>query len=122
MIEVRKFTFPPNARLRKTREFENVFENGLKIVKQSIVVFYLLNDEEESRLGVVASRKTGKAHVRNRIKRRMRELFRTNRHIMSSSMDIVVIARRTITKHSFNQIKQDFCEMLDEANRRSSRG
>jgi ribonuclease P protein component len=49
---------------------------------------------DESRLGLVVSRKVGKAHARNRVKRVVREYFRTHRHTFRVSVDIVVVAKR----------------------------
>ena len=45
------------------------------------------------RLGVTASRKVGNAVARNRVKRGIREWFRTERDLLPRSVDIVVIAR-----------------------------
>lgn len=47
----------------------------------------------ESRLGTVVSRKVGKAHDRNRVKRLLREFFRARRHFLSPPIDLVVVAK-----------------------------
>ena len=49
--------------------------------------------EEWSRLGLVVSRKVGKAHDRNRVKRLVREYFRLRRHSLSRAVDVVVVAK-----------------------------
>ena len=46
-----------------------------------------------SRIGLVVSRKVGKAHDRNRVKRRVREFFRTRRMALSATVDVVVVAK-----------------------------
>lgn len=46
-----------------------------------------------SRIGLVVSRRVGKAHDRNRVKRRIREFFRTRRAALSSKLEVVVVAK-----------------------------
>ncbi len=46
-----------------------------------------------SRIGLVVSRRVGKAHDRNRVKRRVREFFRTRRLALSAKLEVVVVAK-----------------------------
>ncbi len=47
----------------------------------------------ESRLGLVVSRRVGRAHQRNRVKRLLREYFRVRRGCWAAPLDLVVIAK-----------------------------
>ena len=62
-------------RLRKNKDFQALYRNGLRVRLQGLVLYCRPSVSEIYRMGIVASRKTGSAVVRNRFKRRMRSFF-----------------------------------------------
>ena len=113
--------YPRERRLRKKKEFHQVFQEGRKIVRPSIVVFILPRDEEAgpSRLGLAVSRKIGKAYRRNREKRRLREIFRLNQHLFARPCDVVIVARQGILTRSYYQLQRDYLRALEKGGVRS---
>lgn len=104
--------FPKNKRVRDRRDFRQVMDNGEKIVARDLVLFMkpsaplvasasqvsnsTVPAPAQTRIGFVVSRKVGNAVARNRIKRHLRESFRSMPERLSSAdrpMDIVVVAR-----------------------------
>lgn len=77
--------------LNKTGQFENVYNGGKSWAGKEIVLRALPNALDASRFGFVVSRRIGKAVVRNRVKRRLREIARQTP--VQPGWDIVVIAR-----------------------------
>jgi ribonuclease P protein component len=63
-------------------------------------------EDRPSRLGVAATRKMGVAVVRNRAKRRIRELFR--RSALPSGLDLVVVARRELADAPWPALQSEF--------------
>ncbi len=97
-------SFPKRARLTRRSEFLNLTREGKKVHTPHFVVITKSNDMGESRLGLTISAKVGKAIVRNRIKRLVREFFRRHRHEIPSPRDIVVIARKGAGELSLDEV------------------
>jgi ribonuclease P protein component len=79
--------------LKRRSEFQHVFDQGRKFPSKYLILYFLPNDLGFSRLGLVVSRKVGNAVTRNRVRRRIREIFRTADAANSLNFDIVVVAR-----------------------------
>lgn len=86
-------TFPHEARITRQTEFRHVFDNGEKVVGRHFVCYIVRSGGQRSTLGFAVSRKVGRAVVRNRVKRNLREFFRTHRHRFSPAVALVVVAR-----------------------------
>lgn len=96
--------FPKSARLTRRSEFLSLSRGGRKFHTPHFVVISKTNDKEENRLGVTVSARVGKAVVRNRIKRLLREFFRRHHHEIPSHQDILIIARREAGELSLDQV------------------
>lgn len=85
--------FPPSARLHKSGEFTLTFKEGKKISGNKLDLYVRLNLLTESRLGLIVSGKVGGAVLRNRLKRKLREIFRLNRELFREPVDLVIRAK-----------------------------
>jgi ribonuclease P protein component len=104
--------FRAAQRLRSARQFEAVYSRGARVHSSTLVLYGLLNDLGYPRLGITVSRKIGKAVIRNRVKRRIREIFRTRLQASGPGIDLVVNAKRPIVAAPFLQIRQELQDGL----------
>ncbi|MHC4266845.1 MAG: ribonuclease P protein component [Planctomycetota bacterium] len=108
--------FTKKERLRKRREFQQVFENGKKYGNDQVKIYALLNDVSISRLGLVVGKKFGNAPRRNRFKRIFREAFRLNKRLLNISVDIIVIPRPGLKELTLRIIEDKFKKILTQIN------
>ena len=79
--------------IKKTKSFKNVYSSGHQEVNAYFVMYALANESETNRLGVSVSKKVGKAVIRNRVKRLVKESCRLRAHQVIDGYDIVVVVR-----------------------------
>lgn len=94
-------------KLSKTIEFKKVFSEGIRIEGKNLITFILKNDYNFNRLGIIVKKETGKAVIRNKIKRRLKEAFRLANKKLSLGYDIIVLAKNNIIESSYFEICHD---------------
>ncbi len=88
--------FDKTKRLLKKSDYDYVFEQAKKTVTPEFIFLHRANTLGYARLGLALSKKViAKAHDRNRIKRLLRETFRTNE---LPAFDVVVLAKQGVAK------------------------
>ncbi len=80
-----------------------------------LVLYARKNRSESNRVGLTVSKKLGKAHVRNRIRRRLREVYRLNEEKFLSGWDIVVVARSKAVDAEFSQLAKSYLNLAKKA-------
>jgi ribonuclease P protein component len=92
-------SFSKSKRLLVKRQFDSVLDGGIKVVCKDFVLVAskeCRGEQAESRLGLIVSKKVGDAVQRTRVKRCVREVFRTQEKLSLAGRDLVVIARPTL--------------------------
>jgi ribonuclease P protein component len=94
-------------RLKKKKDIEKVFEKGKGFKEDFLILKIVKNDLENSRFAFVVPRKISKkATLRNKIKRRLRELVRLKIKKIKKGMDLVLLALPGLEKKDFWQMEK----------------
>ena len=104
--------FPRAERLTKKSDFRFVFEHGEKLVGRSFICYMVRREEQGCKLGVAVSRRVGKAVVRNRIKRYLREFYRTHHRAFVTGVQMVVVARPSSAALDYGACSQAMGQLL----------
>ena len=108
-------TFPREARLVRKAEFDAVYRAGKRRSSSHFTVFFRANEQPQSRFGFSIKKTLGGAVVRNRIRRRLREMVRCHRLEIHAGWDIVIHAKSTVAKAPFAALTADLLRLLKSA-------
>ena len=96
--------------LKKNSDFRRLYAKGKSAVNPYLVLYCRRNREGVNRLGYTVSVKLGHAVVRNRVRRRLREIYRLNAPRLKTGWDIVVVARARCVEAEYRQMEKAFLQ------------
>ncbi len=80
-----------------------------------LVLYARKNRTDGNRVGITVSKKLGKAHIRNRVRRRFREVYRLNEERFLPGWDIVVVARSKAVDAPFSELTRSYLALAKKA-------
>ena len=102
--------------LKENHEFRRLYQKGASAAGGCMVIYCRRNKLDHNRLGLTASVKLGHAVVRNRARRRLREVYRLNSPQLRKGWDIILVARSRTVTVSWKELNDTFlrlCRKLD---------
>jgi ribonuclease P protein component len=102
-------------KLRKNTQFKRVYNEGKYFVEKFVVLYLAKNEDNISRVGYSVGKKVGNSVIRNRVKRRMREIIRKEGIYFKNGLDLIFMARASSSDASFSEIKQNIDSLIKRA-------
>ena len=82
---------------------------------RALVLYARRNGTDTNRVGITVSKKLGHAVVRNRVRRRLREIYRLNEQLFQPGWDIVVVARVRAVQAPFARLTASYLSLAEKA-------
>ena len=98
--------------VKENYEFRRIYRKGKSAVSPTLVLYCQNNRRGRTRLGITVSTKLGGAVVRNRIRRRLREIWRLNRPSLQEGWDVILVARGRAVRADYGRLNADYLRLL----------
>lgn len=98
--------------LKQNHEFRRLYHKGKSAVSPYFAVYCRKTNRPVSRLGITTGVKLGNAVKRNRARRRIRELYRTNESRLTPGYDLVVVARARVIDGRYGELERSFLQLM----------
>ncbi|MBR2467641.1 MAG: ribonuclease P protein component [Clostridia bacterium] len=102
-------------RLTKRKEFGYIYKHGKYSYNNVLTMIYVPTKLKSCRIGFSINKKTGKANVRNKLKRQLRDIVRKNMGSINPSYNYVFVTKPEIVNLSYNQIKDAVVDVISKA-------
>jgi ribonuclease P protein component len=117
-LQTDKFYLKKENILRERKDFKKAFFSGRKLENKYLQVIYTYNSLGNRRIAVVLGRKFGKANLRNKIRRRIKEAYRLNMQKFPSYTDYIIRPRDASKYISFYELKDNLLQLIEKCIRR----
>ena len=97
--------------LKENHLFRRLYQKGKTAADSRLALYVRQNGRRGNRLGLTVSTKLGHAVVRNKVRRRLREIYRLHEDEIVPGVDLVVVARVKAAHASYRQLESSFLKL-----------
>lgn len=101
-------------RIKSADEFNDIIKTGTKIYSPFFIIYYKEKKLDNPRFGITQAKKFGKAYKRNRYRRILREIIRTNIKVFKNKYDYIIIIMKKCDTLDFKQIEDNLLKVIKE--------
>ena len=102
------------AALKENHLFRRAYNRGKSAADSCLALYVRRNGRKDNRLGLTVSTKLGHAVVRNKVRRRLREIYRLNEDKLIPGVDVVIVARVRAAGTPYARLERSFLKLADK--------
>lgn len=99
--------------IQKSNEFTEIIHK-CPYKKNNYFIIYYRKNKEHNRFGISVPTKTGKANIRNKIKRRVKNILDQNKNSVHYSYDYVIIIRKRLLELNYQEIEKELITLIEK--------
>ncbi len=107
--------------VKKNLEFQRIYKRGQSVPGAFIVMYRLKNNCGYNRFGITVSKKVGKAVVRNRVRRLIRQSIVNHNHLFESGYDYIIVARVRANCASLAEIEKNLRYLIAKSRKKNKK-
>jgi len=98
--------------VKKHSDFDDIIHNGAFVKNKAYIIYNKVNDLEFNRYGIAVGKKIGDAHIRNRVKRQVREIITSNKKLFQNNKDYIIIVKKSVLEMDFETMNNMMISLL----------
>ena len=100
--------------IKDRKVFNSIIQKG-SFYKNKLFVIYIKERKNENiKFGIAISNKTGKAHLRNKLKRKVRAIMDNNKKLFKNNYDYIIMIRKACLEASFQEMNDSLVSLINE--------
>ena len=98
--------------VKKHSDFDDIIHTGNLLKNNAYIIYNKVNDLNYTRFGIAVGNKIGDAHIRNRVKRQVREIVTSNKKLFKNNMDYIIIVKKSVLDMDFETMNNMMISLL----------
>ena len=100
--------------IKDRKVFNNIIQKGTFYKNKLFIIYIKERKNEKSKFGIAISNKTGKAIVRNKLKRKVRAILDNNKNLFKNNFDYIITIRKTCTESTYKEMNDSLVSLVNE--------
>lgn len=103
--------------VKDNKEFNNIIKTGKWVKNNYFVIYYLKSNYEIPKFGIAVGTKIGKAHLRNKFKRQIRNIIDNNKFLFSNKYEYIIIMKKACSEISFKDMEEELKSLIEKVSK-----